>query len=332
MFHPTAVFRRVLDLVPLTRFGAIPPVVWSKGYARVCDYAGDRHYGNSHTESRQPHDFFRQHYADSCGLVWVRLSSAIRSADNDLARFAAVAPTVSRPFSLITTDGDVSVPGELDPQAVRRLLEHPLLEAWYTQNYDGTLPHPKFRPIPIGFDFHSRRRKRLNTPHKIFRRLQRVRARALPLRGRDLSIFCDVHLSTNPSRFGDPRQQAFETLRACPHVTLLPRWLPIVDAWKTYARHAFAISTHGNGLDCHRTWELLLLGCIVITRTSSLDPLYRDLPVVIVQSWEECLDPHNLRFWFEKYAPLTDHAHILRKLHYHHWLPAATRRISISAA
>jgi hypothetical protein len=39
------------------------------------------------------------------------------------------------------------------------------------------------------------------------------------------------------------------------------------------------------GLDCHRTWEAILLGCIVIVKTSELDNLYEDLPVYIVNKW-----------------------------------------------
>ena len=68
------------------------------------------------------------------------------------------------------------------------------------------------------------------------------------------------------------------------------------ELWKKYANdHTFIISTHGNGLDCHRTWEILLLGGIVITKKSSLDPMFKDLPVVLVDDWDECKDYNNLK-------------------------------------
>jgi hypothetical protein len=51
--------------------------------------------------------------------------------------------------------------------------------------------------------------------------------------------------------------------------------------------YAFVVSPHGNGLDCHRTWEALCLGCIPIVKTSGLDPLFEDLPVWIVNSWSD---------------------------------------------
>ena len=51
--------------------------------------------------------------------------------------------------------------------------------------------------------------------------------------------------------------------------------------------YCFIISPHGNGLDCHRTWEALCLGCIPIVKTSVLDTLFYDLPVLIVNEWSD---------------------------------------------
>ena len=48
---------------------------------------------------------------------------------------------------------------------------------------------------------------------------------------------------------------------------------------------AFVICPHGGGLDCHRNWEALCLGCIPIVKTSAIDNLYKGLPVLIVNDW-----------------------------------------------
>ena len=40
--------------------------------------------------------------------------------------------------------------------------------------------------------------------------------------------------------------------------------------WETTAQFAFVASPPGNGFDCHRTWEALILGCIVIVQNSSV--------------------------------------------------------------
>ena len=47
------------------------------------------------------------------------------------------------------------------------------------------------------------------------------------------------------------------------------------------------ITPHGNGLDCHRTWEALCTGSIPIVKTSAIDSLFTDLPVLIVKDWSD---------------------------------------------
>jgi hypothetical protein len=49
----------------------------------------------------------------------------------------------------------------------------------------------------------------------------------------------------------------------------------------------FVPSPQGHGMDCFRTWEALYLGAFPVVVTSSIDSLYTNLPVVIVQSWSE---------------------------------------------
>jgi hypothetical protein len=69
-------------------------------------------------------------------------------------------------------------------------------------------------------------------------------------------------------------------------------------------KYAFVLSPQGNGLDCHRTWEALCLGCIPIVKTSGLDPLFADLPVWIVKDWSEVtLD--NMKQVIEDYKSKT---------------------------
>ena len=58
-------------------------------------------------------------------------------------------------------------------------------------------------------------------------------------------------------------------------------------SWKKQTTYAFVLSPHGNGLDCHRTWEALCLGCIPIVKTSPLDNMYDGLPVLVVNDWKD---------------------------------------------
>jgi len=68
----------------------------------------------------------------------------------------------------------------------------------------------------------------------------------------------------------------------------ISKCLPRVDTIEMYRhtmRSTFVVSPHGNGLDSYRTWETLYLGSWPIVLTSSLDEMYRDLPVLILRDW-----------------------------------------------
>jgi hypothetical protein len=90
-------------------------------------------------------------------------------------------------------------------------------------------------------------------------------------------------------------------LRRLPHVFMEPRRIPPELLWIRHANYAFEISPRGNGLDCHRSWEALLLRTIPIVRTSSLDPVYEGLPVAIVSDWDE-VTPDAMREWRNRFA------------------------------
>mmetsp|Transcript_4655 Transcript_4655/g.5988 ORF Transcript_4655/g.5988 Transcript_4655/m.5988 type:complete len:618 (-) Transcript_4655:63-1916(-) len=87
-------------------------------------------------------------------------------------------------------------------------------------------------------------------------------------------------------------------------------FLKPLESWLLHSNYAFEICPQGNGIDTHRTWEALLLKTIPIVRTSSLDPLYKGLPVVIVNNWKEITGSQgrlNLKKWHSQLAPLFEH-------------------------
>ena len=57
--------------------------------------------------------------------------------------------------------------------------------------------------------------------------------------------------------------------------------------YKRNRQFPFWLSPRGNGLDCHRTWEALYLDIIPIVWHSTLDPLYENLPIVVIKTWDE---------------------------------------------
>jgi hypothetical protein len=286
-----------------------PPYIWSKGISRSCDFSGSPAYWLEDTESCQPESFFREHYADAGGLVWVRLGTRSRDGLScDLDHFVRGAlPTIRKPFALITTDGDASVPSELSPETVRALLACPWLVAWHTQNNDGS-PHRKLAPLPIGLDLHTPRPR--SSPRRLMQTLRKIRHARPPPQNQPLRVFCDFRISMS----SDERWRALVALRGCDHVDFLSKRVPQEEIWSLYSRYPLVLSASGNGLDCHRTWELLLLGSVVVTRTSPLDPLFEDLPVAIVNDWTAVRDKANLEAWRQHYGPLTERTRVWRRL------------------
>lgn len=289
--------------------------LWSKGIARFCDVRGDATYWLAGTEMVQDEAFFARHYAGASGLVWVRLGTgARRGKASDLDHFVRAAlPTIRSPFLLVTTDGDLSVPSEVAPETVSALLASPYLVAWATQNCDGGCD-ARIRPFPIGLDLHSRRP--FTSPAGLLDLLNGLAARRVPVDRQELRVFCDLGLNIQ----SDDRRQAMAALADCPHVEMQRRRTSQEGIWKRYAEFPFVLSAIGGGLDCHRTWEALMLGSIVITRTSVLDPLFAELPIVIVEDWREVRDPANLERWRHRHAAMTRPDYLGRRLRPAHYL------------
>jgi len=290
------------------RFFSVPPVLWSQGIGHFCDFAGPDWYRRALTESTQGEAFFRDHYSGAHGIVWVRLSSLARvSRTCDLDTFSRVAlPTIRAPFILLTTDGDASVPSDLARDTVERLLANPYLVSWYSQNCDSD--HPRIKPFPIGLDLHTPRS--LATPTGMVRQLQALRRRQGDADRRPPRVFCDFSISRGSSQ----RREVLDALDGCPHVDFLGKRVSQRAIWELYAQYPLVLSTTGNGLDCHRTWELLYLGCIVVTKTSPMDPLYEGLPVIIVEDWHEVRDPEAPQRWIDEVAHLTDPNYVWERL------------------
>lgn len=76
---------------------------------------------------------------------------------------------------------------------------------------------------------------------------------------------------------------------------------------RALGEYAFVASPPGNGLDTHRTWEAMYLGCIPIVQRSFMTEQYEEmgLPVVIVDSFVELEDWSEewLRHTYDALAP-----------------------------
>jgi hypothetical protein len=88
-----------------------------------------------------------------------------------------------------------------------------------------------------------------------------------------------------PDRFND----RISAVRAIPTEIISQQtgFIPRTQTWRNMLEYAFVLSPFGNGMDCHRTWEALLCGCIPIVRSSVFNELFEGLPVLIVDKWDD---------------------------------------------
>ena len=224
--------------------------------------------------------------------IWIRHGSGI---PNDVYTFVGMLKNgdVTEPFVLITSDGDNSPTTSLYERDREYLLDSEMLITWYSQNCD--MKHPKLRPIPIGLDLHSpayKRSKLATSPSSIFIKkssellniMQKIRFTS---QKRINKILFDVGSSSHSERAVLRKWLKNKRLK---HVLILDKRMHFAELWSQYySRYVAGISVRGNGLDCHRTWEMLSLGMVPILRRTRtpFDDLFKDLPALLVDKWSD---------------------------------------------
>ena len=152
------------------------------------------------------------------------------------------------------------------------------LVRWYAQNLD--FEHPRVEPIPIGLEnqsWHPTKRMVLDfmlaekgNPH-------RIRNAAL----------CQF----NPGTFPQERHPLFNMIRSgqiAAHAYYCLNGTEFDLYCENLINYKFCLCPRGNGIDTHRLWESILLGCIPIVKRSNSCYNYKEpYPVLFVDSWYE---------------------------------------------
>ena len=240
--------------------------LWSKYYPFLCDGNIRHKHVFDSTERLLTKEQWQSCYDPEGTIFWVKLGSYRNGHPNNLSGFVEhVLPNISRSFTLVTTDGDSSVPNDLSEHVLHRLLEHPNLVAWYTQNLADKF-HPKLHSIPIGLDLHTDRGFGVG-----IKLLTTFRTMATQPSGPRLDrVLVDFAASCN----SDTRRGFIAANASNSIVDVLPKPITQLELWKMYRRYRWVVSLPGNGLDCHRTWEAGYLGATVLVANSILSELH----------------------------------------------------------
>lgn len=192
-------------------------------------------------------------------------------------------------FVLVTGDSDSAIPFQsLLESEFHKLMNSPLLIAWFSQNLVASpKEYPKFRHLPIGLDYHTMSEREhfwgpKTVPKAQEQLLYAVSKTAPPFHLRKPLAYSTFHFQLN--RGG--RRLAYAQIP--PELIYYePNQIQRLHSWKRQTDYAFVVSPPGEGIDCHRTWEAMCLGCIPILISTPLDDLFEGLPVLIVKSWTD---------------------------------------------
>ena len=203
------------------------------------------------------------------------------------------------------------------------MLNQPLLKHIYCWN--KPFDHEKISAIPIGLN-HSRQYEALTNwkkENKIsFNRekllcinfspeTNNIRGELVNKGKNEWNDFCDI-FKYIPNQKSYWKQSNIEG-KILVNVTN-PLYYHLINKYK------FILSPPGAGPDCHRTWEALYIGCIPIVISSSINELYEDLPILVINDWNEI----NKEFLEQKYIEIRGKKergeYNMDKLYLQYWL------------
>lgn len=189
-------------------------------------------------------------------------------------------PFIVVPYVLVSHNSDHPAPG---PCA--HLLNDDKLIAWFAQNVEN-IQHPKLFPIPIGIE----NRYNCNGNPDIIMRLS-AHFKSMP---KTHLLYLNIAIATYPLE----RQKVYDIFHNAPYCCA-----PSLKSYEGFlgdlATSYFVLSPRGNGWDCHRTWQALYMGSIPIVKRSASDALFEELPVILVNDWEEINETFLMQKWEE---------------------------------
>lgn len=247
--------------------------VGSRGLLKSCDFKSPNPRSSCHNDINYFQEMLNKQYDNMSIYVCT-----------DLLPFfiKEVMKYINHRFILLSGDSDFTFQSFIP--ILRPLLLNPLLIMWFSQN--NLLSHQKIQAMPIGLDYHTI----LNNPSCMWRMFGEG---TLPLQQEEIllsipqkpfyeripKIYTNYTLQNDA--FND-RKNAESIPQDLLHKTSV---MPRTNLWKDMSQYTFVLSPRGMGMDCHRTWEALCLGCIPIVTYSY--SLFTDLPVLVVKEWSD---------------------------------------------
>lgn len=220
----------------------------------------------------------------------------VRAYPQFLDKLVEALPKMRHKFILLTHSSDKTMPGDYS-----FLLDNELLVAWFVEN-KGNVQHKKLIAIPIG----------LADPYWPHGNTQIIQDALAATRNVTKKYYLYVNFETYTNHRA--RDEVLKHFKNQPFSYVASR-KPWEEYLKELAQSKFVLSPPGNGLDCHRPWEALLMGSIPVMISTSIDSLFDDLPVVIIEDWKQA----TKEFLDTKYEEIRGKTYNMGKLYADYW-------------
>jgi hypothetical protein len=259
--------------------------VCSRGILKSCDFYSKNPKSSCNNDTKYLLDMIQSNKLKDNMSIYVC---------SDLLKFFVnnILPKIKNNFVLVSGDSDMCVPVEaLSQKETFILLKSQYLLRWFTQN-TRLQDNEKINQMPIGLDYHtifdfpncswiSPGEKRLPLEQENI--LKNVISETLPFYERIPKIF--ANFSKGNDRF--KQREKSLTVISKDLIEMQFKFVPRTQVWQKMKDYTFVLSPFGVGMDCHRTWEALCLGCIPILCAPNFKKLFEELPVLIVNDWTE---------------------------------------------
>lgn len=212
--------------------------------------------------------------------------------------FEEIHPHIKHPY-IIVTAGDSC---DRMKDEYKKYLDDEKVIAWFgVHSNDMSIQHPKFHPLPLGIAQGKLLNNEQKKLHELFRELRSSAKKQYLL-----------YVNFNGNYGG--REDLKLQFAGKPYVKETSK-VGFNKYITEMAQSYFALSPRGAAIDCYRTWEALLVGTIPVVQTSCLDSLFKDLPVLIVDSWDQVDDD----FLKEAYKRITSKKYDINILYAEYW-------------
>ena len=254
-----------------------------RGLKRLCDFKSNIYISDTQNGKEFLLNMFKSNMFDGMSIF----------VGSDYLKYfvSSILDKITNKFILVTGTSIKTCPVEvLDKASFFKLINNKYLIRWCSQN-NVIQNYPSIIQIPLGLDYHAVYNDPKNwekiadgkSPVEQEKYLIDVINNSKPFYERINKIYVNFEVSAD--RFGQ-RKDCLKKISPL-LLEMYQQKLKRTQTWINTTKYAFVLSPYGQGMDCHRTWEALILGSIPILKSKEFANMFKDLPVLFVEDWSD---------------------------------------------